>query len=221
MAGRSSIERLPPGILAEVHEAIREGATIDEITGRIRALGGTCSRSAVCRYVRRARAVLQRRREVEGIADLWLGAPGEHREGDTGQRALEVLRALAMRSALALVGGEEPPDVDRIATLALAMQRIEGAGRSGTNRESAAARSPERTGFGRFAEANQSGGISAETVAHIRAAVEGYWGQGASAAAEGEAAVQAYWEQGIHHADAEPAERQDRQPPARRRPGSP
>ena len=76
MAGRSSIERLPPGILAEVHEAIREGATIDEIVRRIPAQGGTCSRSAVCRYVRRARAVLQRRREVDGLADLWLGTPG-------------------------------------------------------------------------------------------------------------------------------------------------
>ena len=58
MAGRSSIERLPPGILADVREAIREGATIDDITGRFRALGGACSCSAVCRYVRRARVVL-------------------------------------------------------------------------------------------------------------------------------------------------------------------
>ena len=221
MAGRSSIERLPPGILADVHEAIREGATIDEITGRIRALGGTCSRSAVCRYVRRARAVLQRRREVEGLADLWLGTPGDHAEGDTGRRALEALRALAMRSALALDGGEEPPDVDRIATLALAMQRIEGADRSGADREGVSARNPERTGFGRFAAANRSGGISPETVAHIRAAVEGYWGERTSAAVEGEAAVQAYWEKGIHHADAEPAERQDRHTPATRRLGSP
>ena len=220
MAGRSSIERLPPGILADVHEAIREGATIDEITGRIRALGGTCSRSAVCRYVRRARAVLQRRREVDGLADLWLGAPGEHAEGDTGRRALEALRALAMRSALALDGGEEPPDVDRIATLALAMQRIEGAGRSGADREGVSARNPERKGIGRFAAANRSGGLSPETVAHIRAAVEGYWGQGTEAV-EGEAAVQAYWEKGIHHADAEPAERQDRHTPATRRLGSP
>ena len=204
MAGRSSIERLPPGILADVHEAIREGATIDGITERIRALGGSCSRSAVCRYVRRARAVLQRRREVEGLADLWLGTPGDRAEGDTGRRALEALRALAMRSALAL-----------------AMQRIEGAGRSGADREGVSARNPERKGFGRFAAANRSGGISPETVAHIRAAVEGYWGQGTAAVEEGEAAVQAYWEKGIHHADAEPAERQDRHTPAARRLGSP
>ena len=37
MAGRSSIERLPPPLLALVHEGILEGATIDQIIGRIRA----------------------------------------------------------------------------------------------------------------------------------------------------------------------------------------
>ena len=37
MAGRSSIERLPRPIQALVHEAIAEGATIDEIVRLIRA----------------------------------------------------------------------------------------------------------------------------------------------------------------------------------------
>ena len=221
MAGRSSIERLPPGILADVHEAIREGATIDDITGRIRALGGTCSRSAVCRYVRRARAVLQRRREVEGLADLWLGAPGEHAEGDTGRRALEALRALAMRSALALDGGEEPPDVDRIATLALAMQRIEGAGKK---RRRPRGRQPPATPSARVLGAlrrriGAAGFLPrpSPTSAPPSRAI----GDRRRSAVEGEAAVQAYWEEGIHHADAEPAERQDRHTPATRRLGSP
>lgn len=178
MAGRSSMARLPPGILADVHEAIREGATIGGITERIRSYGETCSRSAVTRYVRRTRAVLQRRREVEGRADLWLGTACGPPEGDKGRRALEALGALAMRSPLALEGGGEPPDVDQIATLALAMQRIEGGGKSGADRESAIAHNPEREDVGRFPSANRSGGLSPKTVAHIRAAVEGCWGQG-------------------------------------------
>ncbi len=62
--------------------------------------------------------------------------------------------------------------------------------------------------------------VMAALVAAIRAAVEGYWGE-RTAAVEGEAALQAYWEEGIHHADAEPAERQERHTPARRRLGSP
>ena len=60
MAGRSLVERLPAEALAEVHAAIREGDTIDEITRRMRAQGGTCSRAAVGRYVKRKRAVLRR-----------------------------------------------------------------------------------------------------------------------------------------------------------------
>ena len=62
MAGRSTLELLPPAILARVHKAIVEGATIDEIVRRIRANGGTCSRSAVVRYVKAGA------REAAGLA---------------------------------------------------------------------------------------------------------------------------------------------------------
>ena len=44
--GRSSVERLPPTLREAVDAAIADGATIDEITARIRAEGGACSRSA-------------------------------------------------------------------------------------------------------------------------------------------------------------------------------
>ncbi len=52
---RSSLERLEPALLEAVHAAIARGATIDAITALIREKGGTCSRSAVGRYVRRVR----------------------------------------------------------------------------------------------------------------------------------------------------------------------
>ena len=50
--GRSSVARLPPALREAVDAAIADGATIDEITARIRAEGGACSRSAVGRYTR-------------------------------------------------------------------------------------------------------------------------------------------------------------------------
>ena len=134
MAGRSSIERLPPAILAAVHEAIVEGATIDEIVRRIRERGGTCSRSAVVRYVKRARARLQRWREDKALAALRPDTLGARAEGGTGPLTLETLRSLAMRAAIALDDKEEPPTVDQIAALALALQRIQGACRNGADR---------------------------------------------------------------------------------------
>ena len=125
MAGRSSIERLPPEILAAVHRAIREGATIDEIVGRIRARGGTCSRSAVTRYVRRMRDVLRRGSAAAGLADDRLHAPGGRPEDGTERPPRETLRALAVRAAIALQDRGEPPTVDQVTALVLAMRRIE------------------------------------------------------------------------------------------------
>ena len=194
MPRRSSIERQPPRILAAVHKAICEGATIDEIVGRIRELGGTCSRSAVTRYVRGAREKLDRWHERRGQVDFWLDTIGEHPEGGTGRLALERLRGLAMNAAEALEKEEEPPDIEKFATLALAMQRIESAGRagrSGANR--ASAREPEPKKAWPPDPDERKNGLSLETVAHIRAAVEGNWGQEMSTE-EGEAALQAFCE---------------------------
>ena len=178
MAGRSSLERLPPEVLAVVHEAILEGATIDEIVRRIRAHGGTCSRSAVTRYASRARGVLRRRSEAEG---------------HTGPLAIETLRALATRAALALDDEEEPPDIDKIGALALAIGRIENAGKVGAARETATARDAGPKPVSPPDPAPKKKGLSPEAVAHIRAAVAGYWGPGTSGADE-EAKVQAYWD---------------------------
>ena len=171
MAGRSSIELLPPPLLALVHEAIAEGATIDEIVRLIRAHGGVCSRSAVVRYAKRARDRLQRWSEDKGLVDFWLKSQGERPEGGTGRLALETLRSLALRAAIALDRDEEPPTADQIAPLALVMRRIEGAGKSGADRESAAA----RMDAGRQKAPKGGGGLSPEAAAIIRAEVEGGW----------------------------------------------
>ena len=171
MAGRSSIERLPRPIQALVHEAIAEGATIDEIVRLIRAHGGTCSRSAVVRYAKRARERLRRWSEDKGLTDFWLKSQGERPEGGTGRLALETLRSLTLRAAIALDSEEEPPTADQIAPLALVMHRIEGAGKSDAARESAVA----RMDGGRNKTPKGGGGLSPEAVAIIRAEVEGDW----------------------------------------------
>ena len=178
MARRSTVELLPPPILAVVHEAIVEGATIDEVTRRMRAEGGRCSRSAVFRYVRPRREMLRRWREESALADFRRTSLGGQPEDESGRQALETLRSLAMRAATALDGEEKPPAVDQIATLALALQRIESAGRSGADRRSGAARGvTPLPGWPRSPE-EQAKGLSPDAINHIRAAVEGYWGFG-------------------------------------------
>ena len=173
MSGRSTIDRQPPVIRAAVHEAIHEGATIDEIVGRIRALGGTCSRSAVARFVKRARNMERRRGEDNGIVDFWLHTFGDRPEGGTGRLARESLRGLVMNAAEALEKKDGAPDIEKVAALALAMQRIESAGRNGANRESARGAGQDMARPDEAAPKRK--GLSPETIAYIRNEVEGDW----------------------------------------------
>ena len=177
MAGRSLVERLPAEALAEVHAAIREGDTIDEITRRMRAQGGTCSRAAVGRYVKRKRAVLPRPAEDDDPGERRQAMPAKHPEGGGAGLALETLRGLVTRAAIAVEEGRAPPDIDTIGALALAIGRIENAGKAGAGGRSAAARSAGTLpGWPRSAE-EQKKGLSPDAVAHIRAAVQGDWGK--------------------------------------------
>ena len=173
MAGRSTLQKLPPAILEAAHQAIRDGATVDEITERIRDLGGTISRSAVGRYTKRARDLVERQREADRIAEIWVREIGEQPEGRTGRLAIETLRTLAMHAAIDLGEGEVALDPEAIGALALAMRRIEAAGKLTTDREIAIAREAESKAAERADEVVMKAGLSADTAAMIRAAIEG------------------------------------------------
>ena len=185
MAGRSQVERLPAKALAEVHAAIREGDTIDEITRRMRGQGGTCSRAAVGRYVKRKRAVLQRPAEDDDLGQRRRAERGERPEGGGAGRALETLRGLVTRAAIAVEEGRTPPDIENIGALALAIGRIENAGKAGAGQQKTVAREGDRKAAGRSVRPlpgwprspeEQKKGLSPDAVAHIRAAVAGQWG---------------------------------------------
>ena len=175
MGGRSSIEILPPEIRDAVHAAIRDGATIDEIVARIRELGGAVSRSAVGRYAKQARDLVKRQRDADRIAEIWVRELGERPEGRTGRLTIETLRTLALHAAVDLGdrAGDGGIDPDEIGTLALAIRRIESAGKLSTDRELAIRRETEREAADRADEAARQAGLSPDTAAAIRAAVEG------------------------------------------------
>lgn len=174
MANRSGVERLPPRALAAVHAAIRAGDTIDEITQKMRAHGGTCSRAAVGRYVKQNRDALQRTAEDDDPGEPRQDPHGAQPEEAGAERALETLRTLVTDAADAIKRGEKPSGLQAIGALALAIGRIENAGKAG------AAQQKARDGAGKDAvragPARQGKGLSPDTVAHIRAAVEGHWG---------------------------------------------
>ena len=166
--GRSSVSRLPPTLREAVDAAIADGATIDEITARIRAEGGACSRSAVGRYVKSMRDLIRQQQEADRANEAWVRALGERTQGRAGLILIETLRTLTLSALADLSGREEPVSTAELARLALVLKRIEGTDKLRLARERAAAKAAPGAG-----QAPVRKGLSPEAVAAIREAVEG------------------------------------------------
>ena len=123
--GRSSIARLPLTLREAVDAAIADGATIDEITARIRAEGGACSRSAVGRYVKNLRDLIRQQQEADRANEAWVRALGARVQGRAGLILIETLRTLTLSTLADLSRREEPVSTAELARLALVLRRIE------------------------------------------------------------------------------------------------
>ena len=170
-SGAPPIARLPPTLREAVDAAIADGATIDEITARIRAEGGACSRSAVGRYVKNLRDLIRQQQEADRANEMWVRALGERAEGRAGLILIETLRTLTLSALADLSRREEPVSTAELARLALVLRRIEGTDKLRLEREQAAAKAAKAApGAG---QAPVRKGLSPEAVAAIREVVEG------------------------------------------------
>ena len=98
MAKRSSITQLDPRVREAVDAAIREGrATIDDLVVLIGSYGATASRSSVGRYVKNATAQLNRYREAQEVAKVWIGKLADDPQSDVGRLLAEMLRTVAFQ----------------------------------------------------------------------------------------------------------------------------
>ena len=136
--GRSSIDRLPPGLRQSVDEAIAGGATLDEIGAHIRAHGHTCSRSAIGRYAKRLRGEIRRLHDARQAIRMWADALGERAEDCAGLIASETLRTLARTAIDDVDARKEAVTIEEVARLALAVQRVESTERLRLERQPAA-----------------------------------------------------------------------------------
>lgn len=98
MAGRSSIARLPQALLDVCHRLIRDGKTIEEITGKLNELDADVSQSAVGRYVKSAREQMQRYREAQEVAGRWVAELGENSKGDVASLCKDMLTGIAFQT---------------------------------------------------------------------------------------------------------------------------
>ena len=174
--GRSSVDRLPAQLREAVDAAIADGATIDEITARIRAEGEDCSRSAVGRYTKDVRDLIRRQQETDRTVKAWAQELGARPEGGTGRVLIETLQSMVLDTMADLRGRGEPAPMQELDRLSHILKRIEATEKLCRERERAAEKAKaekaaEKAGSAGGAE--RQGGLSAETVAAIHEAVLG------------------------------------------------
>ena len=143
--GRSSVAKLPAELREAVDRAIAEGATIDEIAAGIRDAGENCSRSAVGRYAKDTRALIQKRREADRVVEAWMQEFGERPQGEMSLALIESLREMALATMEHLASGDKPVSTKDIARLCVVLKRIEDADNVRVKREQAMAKAkPKR-----------------------------------------------------------------------------
>lgn len=121
---KNTVVTLDPRIRESVDSAIREGrATIDEIVAIIHAMGGEASRSAVGRYKQQAESQMQKYREAQEIAKVWIGKLATDPEGDVGRLLSEMLRTAAFQT----MGDMEAAAPMDLMLLAKALKDLAGA----------------------------------------------------------------------------------------------
>lgn len=130
MARRSSITQLDPRVRELVDRLVREGrATIDQIVAELEARLGqdAPSRSSVGRYAANARRQMERYREAQEVAKVWVGKIEEEPDGDVGRLLAEMLRTVAFQQLSGL--GDEGAEVEprHIAALAGAIRDLASA----------------------------------------------------------------------------------------------
>ena len=174
--GRSSVDRLPAQLREAVDAAIADGATIDEITARIRAGGEDCSRSAVGRYSKDVRALIRRQQETDRTVKAWMQELGARPEGGTGRVLIETLQSMVLDTMADLRGRDEPAPMQELDRLSHILKRIEATEKLCRERERAAEKAKAEKAAekaGSAGQAKRRGGLSAETVAAIHEAVLG------------------------------------------------
>ena len=172
MGGGSSDEPLPSEILDAAAAAIEDGATMDEIVERVRALGGDRSPSAEGRWAERMDGLICLQRETVRFAEEWERTRDPRAEGLSALIAIETLRTLALRTMAELGVREEPVPTEDLGRLALALRRIESADKLRIEREQAAA---DAVAAHDGAAARAASMTHAERVETVRRALEGHF----------------------------------------------
>lgn len=175
MARKSTVAVLPQEVVAEVNRLIREGCTIDEILRALAPLGAPVSRSAMGRYVKGARESMEKYRQAQEVAKVWVDKLEAEPSGDVARLLPEMLRVVAFQSLTTMGEAEKPAKAMDVMLLAKALKDIAGTTKVNIDVEKQlrAMRTEVKKAATEVAATARSAGMSEELVAAIRTRVLG------------------------------------------------
>ncbi len=175
MGRASTVAKLDPAVQAEVASLIRAGRSIDEIVAALRELGAQASRSAVGRYVKSARDSMEKYRQAQEVAKVWVDKLEAEPQGDVARLLPEMLRTVAFQTLSTMGEGEDAAGPQELMFLARALKDLSGATKANVEvalllkrmREQAAAAATD------VAKTAKKAGLSEATIDMIRARILG------------------------------------------------
>jgi hypothetical protein len=176
MANKSAIAKLDPRVREAVDTAIREGrATIDDLVVLISSYGAKASRSSVGRYVKNATEQLQRYREAQEVAKVWIGKLTDEPEGDVGRLLAEMLRTVAFQQIGEMSGdakGAKPKPMD-IMLVAKALEHLAKSEKTAVDRAVKIRDEFAKKAADAAVKVGKSKGLSVDTIDEIKRSILG------------------------------------------------
>ena len=169
MGQKSTIARLDPRLKEAVDRAVREGrATIDEIVARSSLWEARSLARRVGRYVQSGARTMERYREAQEVASVWVRKMEETPDGDVGRLNAELLRTVAFQVLSALGDNDAEVKPNEIMLLARAIKDLASADKTSTDRELRVRREVAQKAAQQAVSAARKGGLSSEQAEDIR-----------------------------------------------------
>ena len=131
MPRKSTIDQLPAALREALDALIRDGRhTLDEILAHLAKLNDgeePVSRSALGRYAQRAEAQMQRYREAQEVAKVWVQKFEADPQGDVARLLPEMLRSVAFQTLGSMSEREDAAAPEEVMLLAKAMKDLASA----------------------------------------------------------------------------------------------
>ena len=179
MGRKSTVAALPAELVQACNGLIRAGRSIDDILAALKDLGAPVSRSAVGRYVKSARESMDKYREAQEVAKVWVDKLEAEPSGDVARLLPEMLRTVAFQTLTNLGEGEKPAKAMDVMLLAKALKDIAGTTKTNIDTElqlrkvRAETKAKADAAAAEVEQMTRSAGMSEELVSTIRARILG------------------------------------------------